>query len=92
MGFFVLLAITPFPLGMGAAAIGWIFFGWGLARRLHVWVAPALQRRLGSVPVVAGALTLFALDLLVMSLSTAHPRCSWCAWSSPAPSSASTTR
>ena len=75
VGFFVLLAITPFPLGMGAAAIGWIFFGWGLALAVSsVWVAPALQRRLGSVPVVAGALTLFALDLLVMSLSTAHPR------------------
>lgn len=74
VGFFVLLAITPFPLGMGAAAIGWIFFGWGLALAVSsVWVAPALQRRLGNVPVVVGALSLFALDLLVMALSTAHP-------------------
>jgi MFS transporter, ACDE family, multidrug resistance protein len=75
VGFFILLAITPFPLGMGAAAIGWIFFGWGLALAVSsVWVAPALQRRFGSVPVVVAALSLFAVDLLVMSLSTAHPR------------------
>ncbi|MEO7754663.1 MAG: MFS transporter, partial [Terracoccus sp.] len=29
-GFFTLLAFTPFPLGLGAHEIGFIFFGWGL--------------------------------------------------------------
>ncbi|PUA81123.1 MFS transporter [Nocardioides currus] len=74
VGFFILLAVTPFPLGMGAMAIGWIFFGWGLMLAVaSVWVAPALQRRFGNLPVVVGALGLFALDLLVMALFTAHP-------------------
>jgi predicted MFS family arabinose efflux permease len=71
VGFFVLLAITPFPLGMGAAAIGWIFFGWGVLLAItSVWTAPALQRRFGTVPVIIGALTLFCLDLVMMAVLT----------------------
>src|SRR4051794_38341073 len=57
-GFFTLLAYTPFPLGMGAYAIGFIFFGWGVCLAVSsVFVAPRLQRRFGTLPVVAAALT-----------------------------------
>ena len=46
MGFFTLLAFTPFPLDMTASQVGWIFFGWGLLLAFtSVWVAPLLQRR-----------------------------------------------
>ena len=51
MGFFTLLAFTPFPLDMTASQVGWIFFGWGLLLAItSVWVAPVLQRavRLGA--------------------------------------------
>ena len=30
MGFFTLLAFTPFPLDMNAHQVGLMFFGWGL--------------------------------------------------------------
>jgi ACDE family multidrug resistance protein len=68
-GFFTLLAYTPFPLGLGAHQIGLIFFGWGVCLAFtSVFVAPRLQRRLGTLPVIAAVLSLFAADLLVMGL------------------------
>lgn len=69
MGFFTLLAFAPFPLDMGAAQVGWIFFGWGVLLAVtSVWTAPWLQRRLGTIPSVKAALALFALDLAVMAI------------------------
>src|SRR3954449_11679597 len=48
MGFFTLLAFTPFPLDMTASQVGWIFFGWGLLLAItSVWVAPWLEHRFG---------------------------------------------
>ncbi|WP_040794243.1 MFS transporter [Nocardia higoensis] len=68
-GFFTLLAYTPFPLDMGSYAIGFIFFGWGVLLALaSVFVAPRLQRRFGTLPMMAAALTLFALDLAMMAV------------------------
>ena len=50
MGFFTLLAFTPFPLDMTASQVGYIFFGWGLLLAItSVWVAPVLQRLFGSM-------------------------------------------
>lgn len=73
MGFFTLLAFAPFPLDMTAHQVGLIFFGWGVLLAItSVWVAPRLQRRWGSVPVVLASLSLFALDLVVMALFTDH--------------------
>ncbi|GAB3591839.1 MFS transporter [Angustibacter peucedani] len=70
-GFFTLLAYTPFPLGLGAHAIGLIFFGWGVCLAVaSVFVAPRLQRRFGTLPVVAAALAAFAVDLAVMAVFT----------------------
>jgi predicted MFS family arabinose efflux permease len=71
MGFFTLLAFAPFPLDMTASQVGWIFFGWGLLLAItSVWVAPILQRRFGSVPVVLASLTCFSLDLAMMAVLT----------------------
>ena len=72
-GFFTLLAYTPFPLAMGPHAIGLIFFGWGICLAVtSVFVAPALQRRFGTLPVISAALLAFAVDLAVMALFTEH--------------------
>jgi MFS family permease len=72
-GFFTLLAFTPFPLAMGAHAIGLIFFGWGVCLAIaSVFVAPRLQRRFGTLPVIAAALLAFAADLAVMAVFTDH--------------------
>lgn len=70
VGFFVLLAITPFPLHMGAVQIGWVFFGWGVLLAVaSVWLAPRLQLRFGALPVMIGGLVAFGLDLVVMALN-----------------------
>ncbi|MFX4287090.1 MFS transporter [Janibacter sp. G349] len=69
MGFFTLLAFTPFPLDMTASQVGWVFFGWGVLLAVtSVKTAPWLQRRFGTIPSIIGALTLFGLDLAMMAL------------------------
>jgi len=73
MGFFTLLAFTPFPLDMTAHQVGFIFFGWGVLLAItSVWVAPVLQHRFGSIPTVLVSLTLFGLDLVAMAVWTDH--------------------
>ncbi|MBG6053803.1 MFS family permease [Salinibacterium sp. CAN_S4] len=65
IGFFVLLAYTPFPLGFGAIGIGFTFFGWGVALAItSVWIAPLLTRRLPRTVVLRVMLPLLALDLV----------------------------
>ncbi|CAM4513732.1 MFS transporter [Nocardia ninae] len=72
-GFFTLLAYTPFPLDMGTYAIGFIFCGWGVLLALaSVFLAPRLQRRFGSLPMMGLALALFAADLAVMAAFAEH--------------------
>ncbi|MFT3970809.1 MAG: MFS transporter [Micropruina sp.] len=70
-GFFTLLAFTPFPLAMGALQIGLIFFGWGALLALSsVFLAPWVQRRIGTFGGIVAALTGFALVLAMMALFT----------------------
>ena len=70
IGFFTILAAGPFALpGAGIIQIGWIYFGWGvLVAVVSVFVAPRLQRLVGTVPAVVGTLALFMLDLTVMAV------------------------
>jgi ACDE family multidrug resistance protein len=69
VGFFILLAYTPFPLGFTAIGIGFTFFGWGLGLALtSVWVAPALTARFRRTTVISTALPLLALDLVAAGL------------------------
>lgn len=71
VGFFTLLAFTPFPLDMTASQVGWIFFGWGLLLAFTSVVgAPWLEARIGLLPSVVTALALFAVDLAAMALFT----------------------
>lgn len=70
-GFFTLLGYTPFPLGYGAIQIGLIFCAWGIGLAItSVFVAPRLQRRFGTIPVMLVVLFLFALDLIAMAVFT----------------------
>ncbi|WP_280309360.1 MFS transporter [Nocardia abscessus] len=72
-GFFTLLAYTPFPLDMGTYAIGVIFCGWGVLLAIaSVFLAPRLQRRFGSLPMMGLSLGLFAADLAVMAVFAEH--------------------
>lgn len=71
VGFFTLLAWTPFPLAMDAHGVGLVFFGWGILLALtSVLVGPWLQRRLGTLPVLTAALLGFAAVLAVMAIGT----------------------
>ncbi|UYK41291.1 MFS transporter [Microbacterium terricola] len=74
IGFFVLLAFSPFPLGFGAMGIGFTFFGWGVALAItSVWVAPILTRRMPRTAVLMLILPLLAVDLLAAALMVDSP-------------------
>jgi len=74
IGFFVLLAYTPFPLGFSAMGIGFTFFGWGLGVAItSVWVAPLLTARLRRTTVLSIVLPLLALDLVFAGVVTGTP-------------------
>ena len=74
IGFFVLLAFSPFPLGFGALGIGLTFFGWGVALAItSVWVAPLLTRRMPRTTVLLIVLPLLALDLFAAGVFVASP-------------------
>ncbi|XKK39835.1 hypothetical protein HFP72_02990 [Nocardiopsis sp. ARC36] len=65
IGFFALLAYTPFPLGLDEMGLGFTFFGWGLAVAVtSVFVAPVLTRRWRRTGVLWATLLLLAADLV----------------------------
>ena len=73
IGFFVLLAYTPFALARlgieDAITLGFIFFGWGVALAVtSVWVAPLLTSRLPRTRVLWIIMPLLAIDLLAAGL------------------------
>jgi MFS family permease len=73
-GFFTLLAYTPFPLKMGAHALGAVFFGWGLLLAFtSVFVAPRLKRRFGVVATLAAMYVALAAILAGMGLGEGTP-------------------
>ena len=68
-GFFTMLGFAPFPMGLTAIQLGFVFFGWGLlVAFFSVIGAPRLQGRFGTARSLYGALGLFAVDLVVMSV------------------------
>ncbi len=74
LGFFTLMAAGPFALPtFDIMAIGWTFFGWGVLLAItSVALAPALQRRFGTWPVMTTMLALFSLDLAAMGVFHDH--------------------
>ncbi|MFJ6652123.1 MFS transporter [Microbacterium sp. NPDC091313] len=74
IGFFVLLAFSPFPLGFGALGIGFTFFGWGVALAVtSVWGAPLLLRRMRRSTAMIVVLPLLAIDLVVAGVLAESP-------------------
>lgn len=66
IGFFILLAYTPFPLGLDEMGLGLTFFGWGIAVAItSVWVAPWLTRRIPRSRVLWSVLLLLGVDLVL---------------------------
>jgi predicted MFS family arabinose efflux permease len=73
-GFFTLLAYTPFPLHMGAHALGFVFFGWGLLLAISsVFVAPRAKARFGVVPTLAAMYAALVVILAVMGAFESTP-------------------
>ncbi|WP_308493700.1 MFS transporter [Microbacterium terrisoli] len=69
IGFFVLLAFSPFVLGFSAMGIGFTFFGWGVALAItSVWVAPILLHRMSRTTIMFIVLPLLAIDLIVAGI------------------------
>ena len=74
IGFFVLLAFSPFPLGFGPLGIGLTFFGWGVALAVtSVWVAPLLLRRMRRSTAMLWILPLLAADLIAAAAFVQTP-------------------
>ena len=72
--FFTVLGYAPFPMGLGAIPLGFVFTGWGLLVALFaVFGAPWLQRRFGIARTLYVNLALFAVTVLVIAIWTTHP-------------------
>jgi MFS transporter, ACDE family, multidrug resistance protein len=70
-GFFTMLGYVPFPMGLSIYGLGAVFFGWGvLVAVFSVFVAPRLQARFGTAPVLYVNLALFAGVLAVIAAFT----------------------
>ncbi|HEY7633873.1 MAG TPA: MFS transporter, partial [Thermoleophilaceae bacterium] len=68
-GFFTLLAYSPFPLGLGAHDLGYVFCGWGVLLAVFaVFVAPRVSRRFGDIKGLAGALGGLVTILALMGI------------------------
>ncbi|MGZ4571218.1 MAG: MFS transporter [Blastococcus sp.] len=68
-GFFTMLGFAPFPMGLSAIQLVFVFFGWGLlVAFFSVIGAPRLQGWFGTARSLYAALGLFAVDLVVMSI------------------------
>jgi MFS transporter, ACDE family, multidrug resistance protein len=74
LGFFTLLAYTPFPLHMGAHALGAVFFGWGvMVAVFSVFVAPRVRDKLGVVPTLSVMYAAISAILIVMAIGESSP-------------------
>jgi MFS family permease len=70
-GFFTMLGYAPYPMRLGAIALGLVFFGWGiLVAVFAVFGAPRLAGRFGTARTLYANLTVFAVLLVLMGLGT----------------------
>ncbi|UZJ77931.1 MFS transporter [Fictibacillus sp. KU28468] len=71
IGFFTLMAYSPFVMNLDEHGLGYVFLGWGLCLAItSVFVAPKIQARFGTVKSMCVMLILFALTLLAMGIWT----------------------
>ncbi|WP_239615653.1 MFS transporter [Cohnella mopanensis] len=70
-GFFTLLAYSPFVMHLEERGLGYVFLGWGVLLALtSVFMAPKLEKKLGTIKSMCLMLTLFALTLVAMGIWT----------------------
>ncbi|GGN46018.1 MFS family permease [Actinoplanes campanulatus] len=72
-GFFTMLGFAPYPMELSAIQLGFVFFAWGLLLAFFsITGAPWLQRKFGTAPSLYGALTVFAVLILLIGIFTAN--------------------
>lgn len=73
-GFFTVLGFSPYPMGLTIHELGWVFFGWGVLLAIFaVFVAPWLQRRIGTATALYISLVLLSADIAAMAIWTGKP-------------------
>ena len=73
-GFFTMLGYAPYPMELDAHRLGFVFFGWGLLVAIFsVLVAPRLQGRFGTAPVLYVNLAALAAILAVIAAGVSTP-------------------
>lgn len=71
VGFFTLMAYSPFVMELDEHGLGYVFLGWGLCLAVtSVLIAPRLQEKFGTIKSMTVMLLLFALSLLAMGIWT----------------------
>ncbi|MGN6332979.1 MAG: MFS transporter [Motilibacteraceae bacterium] len=74
-GFFTMLGYAPYPMELDAHKLGLVFFAWGiLVAVFSVFVAPRLQNRFGTAPVLYANLLGLAVVLAVVAAGVHAPR------------------
>lgn len=70
-GFFTVLAYAPFVMGLGVHAMGFVFLAWGILLAItSVFMAPKLQKWMGTVKAMCLMFTLFTVLLLIIGIWT----------------------
>ncbi|WP_067508962.1 MFS transporter [Actinoplanes sp. TFC3] len=73
-GFFTMLGYAPYPMELGAHQLGLVFTGWGLLVALFsVLVAPRLQARFGTAPVLYANMAALAVVMVVIAAGVTTP-------------------
>jgi MFS family permease len=73
-GFFTMLGYSPYPMELDAHHLGLVFFAWGLLVAVFsVFVAPRLQGRFGTAPVLYANLALLAVVLATIAAGVHRP-------------------
>ncbi len=71
--FFTILGCAPYPMRISVHELGFVFTGWGILVALFaVFVAPWLERRIGTVFSLCLSLVLMCLDMLAIAAWTEH--------------------
>src|SRR5918911_4402475 len=73
-GFFTMLGYAPYPMKLDAHRLGLVFFGWGLLVAIFsVLVAPRLQGRFGTAPVLYVNLLALGVAMTVIAARVQDP-------------------
>jgi ACDE family multidrug resistance protein len=73
-GFFTMLGYAPYPMKLDAHQLGLVFTGWGvLVAAFAVYVAPRLQQRFGTAPVLYANLLGLAVLMIVIGAGVSTP-------------------